>query len=474
MINILYNRYKKQVEQYKKIKGYYQGTTDALTNYTETNRSNIKVNLNYLKKFVKEETAYSVGNPISYQSKTDDKEKIAALDEVMGNYKENHDINTFRKMVLYGLVYEITYIDKFDNLNVKTISPTDAYHEEDSEGNIINFIHVYTVTEVNEDTNMEEEKTYIDEYTDKEINIYKCDGDPILQKTIPHFFEEIPVGMAKKSEDTWRDTIYNDIKGIQDALETNVSDITNEISDFRNAYMVLRGISVDEDEAEKLKQKGIIEAPEEGGVDWLIKNINDSFIQNTIGNLHEKLYEITSHINHNDAQQMSNASGVALKSRLIALTQICSINEGAFKELLKTRIRLIFKYLEITEKKKYDPKDIKIRFTPTIPNDDNQTADLIGKLNGKVSAGTLLSLLSFVEDGQVEFEKAQKEKSKVDALNEVLSNVRSRKSYIEEYSEYEPEAEITQIIKEKSELEGTQMGEFATINTAEKVDEEYE
>ena len=28
MINILYNRYKKQVEQYKKIKGYYQGTTD--------------------------------------------------------------------------------------------------------------------------------------------------------------------------------------------------------------------------------------------------------------------------------------------------------------------------------------------------------------------------------------------------------------------------------------------------------------
>ena len=45
MINILYNRYKKQVEQYKKIKGYYQGTTDALTNYTETNRSNIKVNI---------------------------------------------------------------------------------------------------------------------------------------------------------------------------------------------------------------------------------------------------------------------------------------------------------------------------------------------------------------------------------------------------------------------------------------------
>ena len=113
MINILYNRYKKQVEQYKKIKGYYQGTTDALTNYTETDRSNIKVNLNYLKKFVKEETAYSVGNPISYQSKTDDKEKIVALAEVMGNYKENHDINTFRKIS--------HYISPHTRLNVNTI-----------------------------------------------------------------------------------------------------------------------------------------------------------------------------------------------------------------------------------------------------------------------------------------------------------------------------------------------------------------
>ena len=183
--------------------------------------------------------------------------------------------------------------------------------------------------------------------------------------------------------------------------------------------MVLTGLAVDEEDVEKFKRNTIIEISDpEGKAEWLIKNINDSFIQNTIGSLHEKLYEITSHINHNDAQQMSNASGVALRSRLIALTQRCSINEGAYRELLKTRLRIMFVYLAITKNLIYDWKSINIRFTPTIPSDDTVTADIINKLDGKLSASTGLGLLSFIEDGQAEYEKAQEEiNSSLDNFN---------------------------------------------------------
>ena len=104
MINHLYNGYKKELQNYKKIYDYYLGHTDALKNYVTTDRSNQMVGLNYLKKFVKEETAYSVGNPISYQSKTENFEAIKELDLVMENYIENHDINTFSMMVLFGIV----------------------------------------------------------------------------------------------------------------------------------------------------------------------------------------------------------------------------------------------------------------------------------------------------------------------------------------------------------------------------------
>ena len=460
MINHLYNGYKKELQNYKKIYDYYLGHTDALKNYVTTDRSNQMVGLNYLKKFVKEETAYSVGNPISYQSKTENFEATKELDLVMENYIENHDINTFSMMVLFGIVYEITYIDKWDELQVKFIKPIEGFHIEDDEGNITNFIHVYTRIEYEDD--LEVTNTYIDEYTESEINTYKVKDEPELIETREHYFGEIPVGMARISENTWKDTLFNDIKGLQDAIETNTSDVVNEISDFRNAYMVLTGLVLDEEEAKKLKQTGIIEMQNpEGKVEWLIKNINDTFVKNTLGDLHEKLFEITSHINHNDAEAMSNASGVALKSRLIALTQRCAINEGAYKELLKTRIRLIFAYLKVSKNLNYNWKDIKIRFTPSIPNDDAQTASLIQKLNGKLSAATGLELLSFVENGKEEYEKAQQEQSRENALNEVAANVRSVRNYIDKFTEEDPETEFNSIVEEKSLLTGSDIGEFS-------------
>ena len=86
MINHLYNGYKKELQNYKKIYDYYLGHTDALKNYVTTDRSNQMVGLNYLKKFVKEETAYSVGNPISYQSKTENFEATKELEKNLSEY----------------------------------------------------------------------------------------------------------------------------------------------------------------------------------------------------------------------------------------------------------------------------------------------------------------------------------------------------------------------------------------------------
>lgn len=408
-IKQLYNVYNKDLSNYQKIENYMKNKTDATIQYKQTDRSNLKVNCNYLKKFVKEEGSYSVGNAITYQSKSDNEEVVQDLDSVMENYKENHDIETFCNLVAYGIAYEIHYLDKWGELQVRSVKPTQGIHIEDEEGNITNFIYVYTKIEYSD--NKEKIITYIDNYTDNTIEVYRKDNENfILEEEIQHYFGEIPVGVAKLTEDKWEDTLFMDIKGLQDALETNLSDITNEISDFRNAYLIMTGLEIDENESAKMKESGIIQNPvAEGKIEWLIKNINDTFIQNTLKTLQEKIYELTSHINHNDSESVSNASGVALKSRLIALMQRCKINEGAYRELLKTRIRIIFTYLKIKNNKSYDWKDIKIIFTPNIPNDDIAVADLMQKLDGKLSASTGLQMLSFVENGQAEYEKAQEE-----------------------------------------------------------------
>lgn len=394
---------------YLKMEKYYKGETDANLNYkVNSGRSNLKVSCNYLKKFVKEETSYSVGNDITYSSKSNDENVQLELDRVMENFKENHDVDVFNAMVLYSKAYEVYFIDKWGDIQVKCISPCNGYHTEDDQGNVTSFIHIFN--RLNDDGEIEE---FIDHYTETEIFHLNKDGKQIAEPT-QHFFGEVPVGVALLSQYDYFDTIYTDIKGLQDALETNLSDITNEVSDFRSAYLVMKGLSLGSDEAERtknaaaMKELGILEVDTDGSVEWLIKNINDTFVQNTLKTLQEKMYELTSHINHNDSEGVSNASGVALKSRLISLMQRCTINQNSFKELLKTRIRIIFNIANMLGDN-LNWKDVKINFTANIPSDDAQVADMISKLDGVVSKNTLRTLLSFVENGQEEEDKINKE-----------------------------------------------------------------
>lgn len=418
-------QYDAKLPIFLKMENYYKGVTDANLNYKQNSgRSNLKVSCNYVKKFVKEETSYSVGNPIAYSSKSDDENVQKELDRVQESFKENHDVNVFNNMVLYSIGYEVYFIDRWGDIQVKAITPCNGYHTEDGEGNVTSFIHVFN--KVNEEGETEE---FIDLYTPTGIEHYNKEGKSVaitryvsedgqvkeVKETItPHFFGEVPVGVAKLSDYGHFDTIFNDIKGLQDAVETNLSDITNEVSDFRSAYLVMKGLSLGTEEAEReenaaaMKELGIFEVDAEGSIEWLIKNINDTFVQNTLKTLCEKMYELTSHINHNDSESVSNASGVALKSRLISLMQRCTINQNSYKELLKTRIRIIF---TIANKlgANLNWKDVKITFTANIPSDDNQVADMISKLDGIVSKSTLRTLLSFVENEQEEEDKVSAE-----------------------------------------------------------------
>ena len=408
LVKSMWEAFNKEVCIYNKIWDYYKGKTDAKSNYTQTRRSNLKVGCNYLKKFVKEETSYSVGNSIAFNSKTENQKAIDTIIAISENFNENHDINNFLHMVLFGLSYEIYYIDRWGDLQVRTVRPNQGYAIEGDDGTVKYFTHFYSEKELV--GNVIKEVTYADLYTETYIQTFKREDNSFVEvgDITEHYFGECPVGMAKISDLTWEDTIYNDIKELQDALETNFSDIVNEISDFRNAYLVLTGMTLEEEDEKSIGDSGILEIPTaEGKAEWLIKNVNDTFIQNTLKALQEKLYEISSHINNNDSEQMSNASGVALKSRLINLMQRCKVNENSYTELLKTRIRIIFVWANQKSLGAYDWKDIKVKYSPLIPSDDTVNADIITKLQGIVSDSTLLSLLSFVENPAEEIEKVE-------------------------------------------------------------------
>lgn len=397
----VYSLYNSAVKVYNKIYDYYKGKTDAIQTYKfVTDRSNLKINLNYIKKFIKEEVSYSVGKELAYESTEGNTNFIKDINYTLSHWESNHNSDLMKYLLMFSEVYELYYLDSKADFCSKIIKPTQGFALKDEFGNVILFIHCFQTKITN--------KKFIDVYTKNKI--YRFNESFVSVKNpIENIFGEVPVSCGQLSYEKEFDTIYNDIKGLQDAFETNLSDIANEISDFRNAFLVFCNATLEEDDTKQMKEKGIIILPgDKSKAEWLIKNINDSFIQNTINTYEDKIYQIACHINANEKMQ-SNTSSLALRARLNAMENKCSLNQNAHKDIIKNRIRFICKFLK-TKGKDYDPKDISIKYTANIPQDDLMIAQILAQVpEGTISKETARSQFSFIANSLVEAERVTKE-----------------------------------------------------------------
>ena len=418
---------------YNMINRYYYGNTDSLKDFKPMEgRSNLIVKTNFVQKLVDEEAQYSFGNDITYTSLDDNEQVIKDIAYNLANNDCDHDINLGIELVKHGVAYEVSYLEEYEPKKFKfhnmIVSAIDGYaYIVDNE--IKYFIRVFK--------NQLDDTNYIDVYT-KEGVYHFNDSWREIKKMTPNYFGFVPIGIGiigGKRYNTKRGyvegdkTIFRTIKDIQDAYETNWSDMVSEISDFRNAILKLYGVCTenkrDAEGKEILDSNGnpIKEVPvirdncvlafedkSSQDAEWLIKNINDAFIKNTRDDLKDLIYSLTSHIDNNEKMQ-SNLSGIALRSRLQCLEAKCSMNEKAMSNIIKTRLKCLFRFLNLTESKNYDENLIKIQFTPNVPVDETGIADMISKLavSGIVSKETMCSWLPRIENPVVEREKVKKE-----------------------------------------------------------------
>ena len=407
------------------------GKTDAYREYKHNNnRSNLKVRTNFIKKFIKEEVNYLLGNDITYTSKSGDSSIIDVLENQTSHWSSGHDKEVYRDLETYGTVYELYYTDTLEigdkeeiTINAKLVSPRDGYLLKDEFGKPLAFFRFFK---------KKFDKTkiqYIDIYT--KDYIYHCDyalnqadnKQDLTYKTdnvTPNIFGEIPVSEAKISKYEGFDTLFNELKDLVDAYQTNLSDIVNEISDYRLAYLIFLGCQIDavnKDENGKtqldhLKEKGAMSTganAKESDVKFLTKDINDTFVQNTLTTLKDNIYEISNHINTNEKMQ-SNLSGSAVKNRLIGLMQIISDGESRFSDILLQRHYFIFKLYNKLNNTSYDFRDISSTFTINVPQDDLLSAQTLSQLpDGTVSKATGRKLLSFINNIDREKELVRQE-----------------------------------------------------------------
>lgn len=419
LVKKVYGNYNAIKYRYEKMYRYYKGDTDAMRKYAfEPDRSNIKINTNYIKKFVKEEVSYTVGNKIMYESRRGDNNIINDIEYYTAHWNELHESDVMKYLLICTKMAEIYYLDENGDFCGKIINATDGYAYTNGAGKILFFIHAFK-------NDFDTTTQYLDVYTDSFIYHFDSKFNEIEDPTW-NIFGEVTVSNGLLTLEDYFDSLYNDIKGLQDANETNISDISNEICDFRSAYLVFTGCEIDKNDIPEMKRLGVLQTKDKDStIKWLTKDINDTFIQNTLDRYVDTMYQLACHINHNEGM-VSNLSGIALRSRLIALENKCDLEQKAHKNIVKNRLRFLCMYLNLKKNKNYDYKDIKIIYTPNIPTDDAATAQMLSVIpEGVLSKDTSRGRFSFVGDKVAEAEKVKKEQDaeipEID-LNKVTAN----------------------------------------------------
>ena len=119
-------------------------------------------------------------------------------------------------------------------------------------------------------------------------------------------------------------------------------------------------------------------------------------------------------------ENFDTSSGIALKYKLLAMSNLAKTKERKFTSGMNRRYRLIFSN-PVSGMKKDDWMKLHFRFTQNVPANLLDEAQIAAQLSGIVSEETQLSVLSIVDDVKAEIERKEAE-APTDALGFVLTD----------------------------------------------------
>lgn len=386
-----------------KMLNYYNGIQD-ITNMTKPpGKPNNHIVTNFAKNIVNNTVGYYLGMPVTYST-----EDTALQENISDITKYNDDsfMNTQlgRDLSIFGFAAELLYVDNDNNIRYARINPITLYigFSDDIEENILYAIRWY---DVYDDDNAK--TRYIEYYTDTDITYFSETGGRMIQTGIkPHYFGQVPVSVYKNNEECRGD--YDGAVSLFDAYNVMQSESVNDYQKFADALLAVKNMLVDDETANEIRNKNILQLTGEGEASWLVKSVNDTYVENIKNRLEKDIYMTTSTVNMSDDNFANNASGVAIKYKLMCMENRVACTVRYFKKGLQRRFELICAILNL-KGGHYDYTSIDITFVRNIPANIQETATLIQQLNGIVSKKTLISQLPFVEDADKELNQIEAE-----------------------------------------------------------------
>ena len=384
---------------------YYRGKHAILNkSYSDASKECNHIITNYCKIITDTYGGYICGKPVSYSSNED----ITDIQDTL-NYNDSaaQDMSMITNALIYGVAYELQWIDKYSQVRYSQINPLNCFAIFDNtlDCELLYFVRWYKLNAIDDN-----DKTYAVEVYDK--NTIRHYTTPELGGALtevgsePHYFGDVPVTVFYLNEN--EENIFNSVITLNDAYNELQSSEIDDFNAWVDAYLTFTGVDAETDDINAMKEDRVLVLPEGAEASWLTKNANDTQIVNILENIKKNIFKVTACPDMADETFLAQ-SGTALAYKLVGFENVASGIVARFTKALQRRIELICNVLNL---KASDAawRDISINFVRNLPVNLTETINLVNSLKGTVSDATLLAQLPFIKDVGAELEAVKKQK----------------------------------------------------------------
>jgi SPP1 family phage portal protein len=394
----------------QKSKNYYEGKHIILNkSYKDTSKECNHIVTNYCKIITDTYSGYICGKPVTYTSNQD----ITDVQEAI-NYNDStaEDMNWVTNALIYGVGYELQWLDKYSQVRYNQIDPINSFAIFDNtlDCELLYFVRWYEANTIDDS-----DLYYVEVYSDTSKKVYKTNGIlgslELISEEL-HYFKDVPVSVFYLAEN--EENIFNSIISLNDAYNELQSSEIDDFNAWVDAYLTLTGVDAETDDINSMKENRVLILPDGASAQWLTKNANDTQIVNMLENIKKNIFKVTACPDMADENFLAQ-SGTALAYKLVGFENVASGIVARFTKALQRRIELICNILNLKASESVW-RDIQINFVRNLPVNLTETIQLVNSLKGTVSDATLLSQIPFIKDVESELEAVQKQKAESMAL----------------------------------------------------------
>ena len=405
LVLALIDRYKmKEVKRLQRLMDYYIGKSDIKNRQmNDPSKPNNKVTNPFASYIVDTVQGYFLGKPVAYTS--DNEQLMEKLQLIFDkNHEQAHNSKLGKQLSITGVGYELMYVNEGNEIKFAMLDPREVFmiYDNSIEQKPLCAVRFYDVHDYVTDSVV----THVELYTDSMVHYYRVDEGLHLENEHPHYFKEVPVICFYNNDELTGD--FEKVLDQIDAYDKAVSDTINNLEYFADAYMIIKGMQMDETQLSQMKENRVIVVDDNGGVEWLTKSALNMEVEETKNRLKEDIHSLSFVPNLNDEAFGNATSGESLKYKLFGLSNAVAIKERHFEKGLESRIKLITNILNI-KGGQFAHTDVTMAFTRNIPVNQANLADMVSKLEGIVSHETLLLMLG-IDDPADELSKIEAEK----------------------------------------------------------------